>query len=162
MLSLFERVYRRYGLKQFTVVSAREEGRTGSKLIASYPNLCCLFRRSFYPWYSSFRPNDVQRIERTMTFWGNMARILFRYYMQERNPNATKEEWKVSIILHKYPPPCPHPLNAEDSFEGITAQYSVCREVAPKKRLAFVCRGEEIDRGEYFARVSVFFFCFTM
>lgn len=30
-----------------------------------------------------------------MAFWGSMARILFRYYMQERNAFATEEEWEV-------------------------------------------------------------------
>lgn len=39
----------------------------------------------------------VQRIERTMMFWGAMARILFRYYMQERAPGATEQEWKVKM-----------------------------------------------------------------
>ena len=36
-----------------------------------------------------------QRMSRTLSFWGSMGRVLFKYYVQERNPSATEQQWTV-------------------------------------------------------------------
>ncbi|CAM9347224.1 unnamed protein product [Laminaria digitata] len=39
-----------------------------------------------------------ERISRTLSFWGSMGRILFKYYMQERDPTATEQQWTVRDV----------------------------------------------------------------
>ncbi len=40
-------------------------------------------------------PTWQQRLSRTLSFWGSMGRILVRYYLQERDPAATEDQWQV-------------------------------------------------------------------
>lgn len=37
----------------------------------------------------------LQRMSRTLAFWGSMGRILVRYYLQERDLSATEQQWQV-------------------------------------------------------------------